>query len=344
MFAKKAGRFVNILIVLTIVAGGLYFLNRHESSAKQQITDDAYVSADWTALSTQVSGIVEKVLIQENSQVRSGDLLATIDDRDFQIAVDAAQAKLASIQASIASRQARLEQQNGVIDQARASVAAVEAGLQLARENESRYRNLAADGSGTVQALQQAQAKLSIELAELEKSRAGLDLAQQQVQVLRAELDKDIADLAQAQAALDSAELKLTYTQIVAPIDGSIGQNSLRVGAFVSSGKPVLAIVPLSEVYVLANFRETQLFRVKVGQTVELEVDAMPGVVLNGTVDSLGPASGVSYSPIAAHNATGNFTKIVQRLPVRISINPNQSFAHNLRVGMSVKSRIMIDN
>ncbi len=180
----------------------------------------------------------------------------------------------------------------------------------------SSYRNQANDGFGTVQALQQADAQLSMQSAGRE----------------------------QAQAAQAAMELKRSYTRITAPIAGTIGQQAIRVGAFIDTGKPLLAIVPLDAVYIAANFRQTQLARVRPGQSVGISVDALPTGKLKGTVESLGPASGVSYSAIAPHNATGNFTKIVQRLPVRISINPGQSTQENLRIGMSVTPTIHIES
>ena len=216
--------------------------------------------------------------------------------------------------------------------------------LVLARANHERYRNLAADGSGTVQAMQQAQSQLNIRLASQEKNQAGLKAAQQQVAILQAELEKAKAALAQAQAAQAAAELKLSYTRITAPVDGTVGQKSVRVGAFVNTGTPLLAIVPLDAVYIQANYRETQLAHIQIGQTVDIKVDALPGATLKGTVESLGPASGVSYSAIAPHNATGNFTKIVQRLPLRIRVDSGQPEANKLRVGMSVVPTIQTRN
>jgi acetyl/propionyl-CoA carboxylase alpha subunit len=207
-----------------------------------------------------------------------------------RIAVNAAKAQVASAQASIASLQAHLIQQETAIRQAQAAVAADDAALKLARVNQARYRNLATDGSGTVQAQQQVEAQLSIQLARGEKSQAGLQAARQQVDILKADLEKARAALAHAQAAQSTAELKLSYTRITAPIGGTIGQKSVRIGAFVNAGKPLLAIVPLDAVYVTANFRETQLARVQTGQAVDIEVDALPGETLQGTVDSDRPA------------------------------------------------------
>ncbi|MES2488152.1 MAG: HlyD family secretion protein [Pseudomonadota bacterium] len=338
--STKAQSFCIALLVMVLILA--VNLNRSESSASTQSTDDAYIQADFTTVAAQVSGRVLEVLVSDNQPVKKGQLIATLDDRDFIVAVDAAKAQVASAQASIASLEAHSVQQQSAIRQARAALAGDNAALKLARENAIRYRNLAADGSGSVQALQQADAQMSMQSAGLEKNQAGVQLALQQLNVLAADLQKAKAALEQAQAARAAVELKLSYTRIVAPIDGIVGQKSIRVGAFIDAGKPLLAIVPLDAVYVTANFRETQLARVQPGQTVQIKVDALPATSLKGTVESIGPASGVSYSAIAPHNATGNFTKIVQRLPVRIKINPGQNTPTNLRVGMSVTPTIKI--
>jgi membrane fusion protein, multidrug efflux system len=343
MALPKTVKILSVASLLVAAAGVLLYLDRPESGAATQSTDDAYVQADFTTVAPQVSGTIQQVLIEDNQPVKEGDLLATIDDRDFVVALNQAQAQVASAQASVVSLGARLVQQETTIRQALAALAADDAGLELARANQARYRNLATDGSGTIQALQQADAQLRIQSATRDRNEAGLQAARQQVDVLKADVEKARAALAQAQAARSAAELKLSYTRITAPVNGTIGQKAVRVGAFVNAGKPLLAIVPLDAVYIAANFRETQLARVEVGQSVEIAVDALPGVALSGTVESLGPASGVSYSPIAPHNATGNFTKIVQRLPVRIRIDPQQPAATKLRVGMSVRPKVRVD-
>ncbi|WP_088142712.1 HlyD family secretion protein [Achromobacter xylosoxidans] len=340
---KKAKVTTKVLLLMLLIGGGLY-LNRPESRASTQSTDDAYVHADFTMVAPQVSGRIDKVLVEDNQPVKQGQLLATIDDRDFVAAVNAARAQAASAQASIGGLQARLVQQESAIRQAQAAVAVDEAALKLARANQTRYRNLATDGSGTIQARQQAEMQASVQLASLEKAQASLLAARQQVDVLAADLEKARAAFAQAQAVQAAEELKLSYTRITAPVDGTVGQKSVRVGAFVNVGKPLLAVVPLDAVYVSANFRETQLARVRPGQTVDIAVDALAGETLTGKVESLGPASGVSYSAVAPHNATGNFTKIVQRLPVRIRINADQPAAAKLKVGMSVTPEIRVDD
>jgi len=300
------------------------------------------VQADFTFVAPQVSGTVDQVLIKDNQRVQKGDLIATIDNRDFVVALDSAKAQANSAKASVASLQAKLTYQDSLVQQAQAAVEADTASLKLAQLNLKRYTNLATDGSGTVQAREEAQAKLAIQKANLHKNQAGLAAAKQQIKILRADIEKAKAALVQAKARVVDAELKLSYTQITAPIDGIVGQKSVRVGAYVNPGSPLLVVVPLDKVFVSANYRETQLANVKVGQEVEIKVDALPGQILRGYVDSLSPASGVSYSAIGAHNATGNFTKIVQRLPVKISLDANQPALKQLRVGMSVVPSISI--
>ncbi|HEY4370590.1 MAG TPA: HlyD family secretion protein [Burkholderiales bacterium] len=327
-------------ILTAVAAGSFFYLDRSEADAARQSTDDAYVQADYTVVAPQVSGRITQVLVADNQPVKPGDLIATIDDRDYAIAVDMARAQVLSAQAAIESLRAGLTRQGAVIHQARATVEADDAAVTLARANQARYSNLAADGSGTVQALQQAEAQLRIQQAGREKNQAAFESTRQQTDILRADLQKAHAAEAQARAQLAEAELKLSYTRITAPLAGTVGEKSVRVGAFVTAGKPLLAIVPLSAIYIEANYRETQLYHVHPGQPVSIRVDALPGVTLKGHVDSMAPASGVTYAAIAPHNATGNFTKIVQRLPVRISIDAGQEEAGRLRVGMSVQPEI----
>jgi membrane fusion protein (multidrug efflux system) len=344
MALPKKAKIASAVLLLTVAIGSVIYLNRPESTASTQSTDDAYIQADYTMVAPQISGTINQVLVKEYQHVKAGDLLATIDDRDFVIAVNAAKAQVASAQASVASLTAHLTQQETAVHQARAAVSMNDAELKLARANRQRYHNLAADGAGTKQALQQAEAQMSVLLASQEKNQAGVLSARQQIDILKADLKKADATLDLARATQAAAELKLSYTHITAPIDGTIGQRSLRVGEYVTTGKSLLAIVPLDAIYIIANFRETQLARVNSGQAVNIKVDAIPDSDLKGVVENIGPASGVSYSAIPPHNATGNFTKIVQRIPVRIHIKTDQSDVSRLRVGMSVTPQIQIND
>ncbi|MEC5342925.1 HlyD family secretion protein [Brenneria populi] len=316
------------VIVLAALAGAFFILNRPEAGASRQSTDDAYVQADFTVVAPQVAGVISQLAVEENQPVRAGDPLVNLDDRDLRIAVDAARATVASLQA-------QRDRQQSAIAQARAAVNASVANLKLADANRSRFTNLARDGSGTLQAKQQAEAQWGIQHAALERDQAGLRAAEQQVAILQAELER-------TRAALADAELKLSYAHIAAPVGGVVAQRAARVGGYVHIGEPLLTLVPLDAVYVEAHFRETQIAHVRVGQPVEITVDALPDIRLRGRVESLGPASGISFSTVPPHNATGNFTKIVQRLPVRIALAPGQKDARRLRVGMSARPTIAV--
>lgn len=317
------------VIAAATVAGAIFILNRPEAQASVQSTDDAYVRADLTVIVPQVSGVITAVTVEDNQRVQAGEPLLRIDDRALRIALDAATATVAGLQA-------QLELQQTLIEQARAVVAASSARLELAKRNLTRSANLARDGSGTVQALESAEAEWATQRATHERDRAGLRSAEQRTAILQAELEK-------ARAEQADASLKLSYTRITAPVDGVVAQRHARVGGYARQGEPLLTLVPLDDLYIEANFRETQLANVQVGQPVDIRVDALPGVRLKGHVESLGAASGASFSPVPPHNATGNFTKIVQRLPVRIQLDPGQEQAQRLRVGMSVRPSVDTD-
>lgn len=340
MSLPRNARIASTVVLVAVVVFGFFLFNRSEADASVQSTDDAYVQADFTVIAPQVAGRIVNVLVEDNQAVKAGDLLAVIDDRDLRVSADSAKAQVTSAHAAIEGLQAQIARQRSAMQQAKATVAVDDANLVLARANRDRFQNLASDGSGTLQALQQAEAQLRIHQATRQKNQAALEAVDLQTTVLHAELQKARASVAQAQATLDAAELNLSYTRISAPVNGTVAHRSVRLGAYVGTGMPLLTLVPLDRVYVEANFRETQLAHVRPGQTVAIAVDGLPGIVLQGRVESLGPASGVSFSSVPPHNATGNFTKIVQRLPVRISIGPDQPAARRLRVGMSVRPAI----
>jgi membrane fusion protein (multidrug efflux system) len=309
-----------------------------------QSTDDAYISADFTVVAPRVAGQISALSVDDNQVVRKGQLLAQIDDRDYAAAVAAAQANVAAAQATIDNVSASIVQQQSLIDQAAAALAAARAGAVFAHADYARYSDLAQHGAGSLQNAQQARSRTDTALADVSRNDAGLKAAKQQVAVLTTQRERAGAALAQAQAALDTARLNLSWTRIVAPIDGVVGQRAVRVGAYVTPGTPMLAVVPLQQAYVVANFQETQLIDVRPGQRAEVRVDTYPGVVLEGTVDSFAPATGVTFAAIAPDNATGNFTKVVQRIPVKIVLRAGQAPLEKLRVGMSVDATIRTDS
>jgi len=331
------------VLLAAVLAGSAYSYSHGEGHGARQSTDDAYVTADFTLVAPKVAGNVLEVLVEDHQAVKKGQLLARIDDRDYAVAIDMAKADLAQAEADLSRLRATVAQQGSAIERAGAAVSADEATLKFARANEARYRDLSSDGSATLQDRQQAESQAQAAAAQHKADSAALTGARQQTAILRAQVEQGEAQVARSKAALEAAELHLSYTKIVAPIDGVVGQRSVRVGAYAQVGAAMLAIVPLQSAYVEANFRETQLARMRVGQRVDIAVDMLPGTTLHGHVASLAPASSVSFSPIAPDNATGNFTKVVQRLPVKIVIDPGQDAARLLKVGMSVTPTVALE-
>jgi membrane fusion protein (multidrug efflux system) len=327
-----------VIVGLVIWACVALFADSHSET-----TNDAYVVADFTLVAPRIPGQLSEVLVEDNQQVKTGQLLVRIDDRDFRAALASAQADVEAGKASVANYDAEIAQQPSLVDQARATLRSDDAAIEFARQNATRYQNLSVSGAGTTQEQQHASSSLAEELAQQAHDRAALVTTEQNLDILRTERAKAPAALAHSEAELEQAKLNLSYTEIHAPVDGKVGRRSVRVGAYVTVGEPLLAIVPLSEAYVVANFQENQLTHMRPGQTVRIKVDTFPGVVINGHVDSLAPATGLSFAPIAPDNATGNFTKIVQRVPVKITIDRGQQAASRLSVGLSVEAKVAVD-
>ena len=304
-------------------------------------TDDAYVQADSTLIAPRVSGIISQVLVTDNQPVKTGQVLARFDDRDYQTALHQATADRETAEAEIGSIDARLVLQASAIDEATQQVTAADAALRFAQQDHARYETLARSGAGTTQSDQQSQSLLVQRTADLARAGAALRAARQQVDVLQASRVKAAAQLAHYQAGEAQARLNLGYTVLTAPVDGTVGARTLRVGQFVQAGTQLMAVVPLNAVYIVANYKETQLTHVRPGQPVEISVDTFPDAMIRGHVDSISPATGLEFALLPPDNATGNFTKIVQRLPVKIVLDRGPgSAADLLRPGMSVEPSI----
>lgn len=324
-------------ILVLVVAGSVYYWRYARFIVS---TDDAYAQADSTILASRVSGYVSAVQVQDNQHVKAGQILAHIDDRDYRATLDQSRADVQAAKADVTNLQAQLSQQDSLIARARASVAASQAALDLAQINRTRYEKMAGIGFGSQQQSQEAEAQAREQVANLQRDHAALATAEREVDVLRAKLDQARALSERSQAMERRAELDVEYTTIIAPIDGTVGARSLRVGQYVQAGTQLLAIVPLRDVYIVANFKETQLTQARSGQHVRLRVDTFPGVDLHGYVDDLAPATGLEFSLLPPDNATGNFTKIVQRVPVKIRLDAGQPLIGRLRPGMSVEAYI----
>jgi membrane fusion protein, multidrug efflux system len=299
-------------------------------------TDDAYVQADNTTVAPKASGYLHEVLVRDNERVKAGQVLARIDQRDFRVALDQAKADVAAARAAIVSKEAQLDIQHAVIDAARATVGVDQAAASFAAQENKRYSDLAATGYGSLQNAQQAQSRIAGAEAAIARDTANLASALKQIDLLKAEIAQAHAALTRAEAVQHQAELNLDYTSIVAPIDGIVGNRTLRTGQFVQAGTQLMSLVPISGAYVVANFKETQLTDVRPGQAVDIAVDMFPGRVVHGRVDSIAPASGQEFALLPPDNATGNFTKVVQRIPVRIALSPDSRAPLELRPGMSV--------
>ena len=306
----------------------------------QQTTNDAFISADFTLVVPRVAGFIKEVLVEDNQQVKAGQLLALIDDRDLRAAAQAADAETLMARAQLQNARATLERQTSVIAQAQATVVSAKAEQAFAEHELNRYNHLAGVGAGTVQNAQQARTRIDQAAARLANVTAVLAAERKQVDILTAQRDAADGGLKRAQAALEMASYELSYTRIVAPQDGMVGERAVRVGAYVTPGSKLLAVVPLDQAYVVANFQETQLTHVQPGQVVQVSVDSLGGETLRGRVESIAPATGVTFASIKPDNATGNFTKVVQRIPVKIVLDPGQAQGQRLRVGMSVEARI----
>jgi membrane fusion protein (multidrug efflux system) len=330
---------LTLALVLGIAAAAYFGYGYATTGRYLETTDDAYVKADSTIISPKVSGYIAQVQVGDNEKVKAGQLLARIDDRDFKAALDQAHADVNASEAAVRNLDAQISLQAPIIEQGTADVAAAEANLQFAQEEQARYDGLMKTGSGTIQRAQQTDAALREKAAQLQHGKSGLLAAQRKVDVLTTDRAKAVAQLDRSRAVEAQAALNLSYTQITAPVDGTVGARSLRVGQYVQAGTQLMAVVPLDAVYVVANFKETQLTHVRNGQPVEIEIDSFHGTKLRGHVDSLSPASGLEFALLPPDNATGNFTKIVQRVPVKIVLD-DHTLTGLLRPGMSAEPTI----
>jgi membrane fusion protein, multidrug efflux system len=303
-------------------------------------TDDAYVGGEVTTIASKVAGFVETVAITDNQAVKAGDLLVKLDDRDYRAQLAHAEANVAAQEAALANLEANAHLQQAMIAQASAEITATAAELDRAQRDVDRYRALAESRDASLQRFQQADADYKKAIAADRKARAALEAAERQLDVIGTQKQQARAALDEAVANRDLARLNVNYTEIRSPIDGVVGNRAVRVGAYATVGAQLLAVVPTRGLWIDANFKENQLAHMRARQPVAITADALPGVTLSGTVASLAPATGAQFSVIPPENATGNFTKIVQRVPVRIVLDGDAADLVALRPGLSVVVRV----
>jgi membrane fusion protein (multidrug efflux system) len=320
-------------IVLGVAAWGLHWWSVgrfHEE------TEDAYVGGEVTVMSAKIAGYISELPVSDNQFVHAGDLLARIDTRDYNAALQRAAGSVDAQQAALVNIKAGLSLQQSLIAKARAGVDAAQAEETRACDDAQRHQDLVKRSAVSLEAAQRAQAAYQSALAGTARARADLQATERQLDVIAAQRLQAAAALEQAKAEQQIAQLNVGYTEIRAPRDGYIGNRKARIGSFVSPGNALLALVPAQGLWVDANFKEDQLRRMQIGQRVSLRADAWPGQELHGRVASLAPATGTQFSVLPAENATGNFTKIVQRVPVRIELDTADSQFGRLRPGLSV--------
>ena len=329
-----------VLVAFGFVALATLRWDEWVGDATTQVTDDAYVRAELTRLSSRVAGEVLTVAVSDFQRVKAGDLLVQIDPADYQAQVDQAEAGVIAAQAALDNIANQVELQYATIAQGEAQRASAEAHQVEAGEEKDRQETLSKTDAGTHQKLEQAVADYARAQADVSASRAVIAAQRHQLEVLSGTKKQRAADIEGAKATLAAAKLKLGYTRIVAPFDGVTGERQVQPGDYVNIGSNLIDVVPLPKVYVIANYKETQLTHVKPGQPVEVTVDSFPGERWRGRVERIAPASGSQFALLPPDNATGNFTKVVQRIPVRIQFDKGQPSLDRLLAGMSVVTRI----
>jgi membrane fusion protein, multidrug efflux system len=329
---------IGAMLLAAVLSGGYVYLDHAEHF---QSTDDAFIAARQSALAPKVAGYITAVPVTDNEHVAAGDVIARIDDRDYRIVLDQAEAQVAAAQASIENIDAQLQVQQAQISANEAQVEQAQAALVFAEQQAARYQDLAKKGAGTVQNEQQYSSQLRQQQAALASAQATLKLAQRQIESLKAQRNSAVASLAQAKAQRDQAQLNLSYTTVTAAQPGRVVNLTAAVGQFAQPGTNLTMFVP-DQIWVTANFKEIQLDRMRPGEPVTLNIDAYPERTIHGHVDSVQPGSGTAFSLLPAQNATGNYVKIVQRVPVKIVMDdPTTDVA--LGPGMSVVPTVRVD-
>jgi membrane fusion protein, multidrug efflux system len=303
-------------------------------------TDDAYVQADTVTIMPKVAAYVTALHVTDNSAFTAGELLIQLDPREFQATVAMAKASLQSAKAGLANAIGQLDEQNEVVAADAAKVQGDRARVAFAQEQLTRFGTLAKDGAATTENWQQAQSDIAVREAAQQSDTATLNAARAQIEVLQSEISQARANVAHAQAVLAKALLNLSYTKIYAPVSGTVANRTVQVGNYVEPGQALFSAVP-NHVYIIANFKETQLTNMRVGQPVDIRVDAFPNLKLRGYVNSFQRGTGSYFALLPPENATGNFVKVVQRVPVKILLDGRDPDAHMIAPGMSVEATVI---
>jgi membrane fusion protein (multidrug efflux system) len=338
---RSAKRLIPVLLgIAVLVLAGIWLARWWTVGRFIESTDDAYLQADSVTVAPKVSGYVTDVYVGDNAVVKAGDPLVRLDTRQYQVALDQAQATIAARTADIQRAQADILQQHANIEQAKAQQQVARVSAQHARDEVQRYAPLAATGAETSERLAELTSTRDQALATLAANTAAVDAAETQIAATTAQIAQARAQLQAAEASARQAHLDLQDTVVRSALAGKVGDRSVRVGQYVQPGTRMLSVVPVQSTYLTANFKETQVGHMRIGQPVILHVDALPGTDLHGVVDSFAPGTGAQFALLPPENATGNFTKIVQRIPVRIRIETGPETRSVLLPGLSVTADV----
>ncbi|MDR6942414.1 HlyD family secretion protein [Mucilaginibacter pocheonensis] len=338
---KKPNKVIPIILGILLIGGIIFGIKEYIYFGKHIDTDDAQIDGDISPVVTRVGGYVDSIYFEENTHVNAGQVLVKIDDRDYKVKLEQAQAAQVGASAGINVNQSQIFANAANSSSARAQVTSNAARLDKVKKDYERYANLVKDGSVTQQQFDQAKADLDVAQANLRASQDQYKAALEQVGTTRSQLKVTNTGVSQRQVDVDFAKLQLSYTRITAPSSGLASKKSIQLGQLVQAGQTLFSIVNDNSLYITANFKETQLTDMKNGQKVDIEVDAYPDMKLEGTVYNFSPATGAKFSLLPPDNATGNFVKVVQRVPVKIKLNASKEVLDKLRPGMSVKVSVI---
>lgn len=325
-----------VTAVAIAVGAGIWWVDRQRHEA----TDNAFVQADNVTVSPQVDGYVAEVLVTDNEAVRAGQVLVRLDTAPLRAKLAQAEAEAAALEAAVRSVDDRARLEQAMIAQKAAGVRSATAEAQLAQAELARYGALADQGWVSPQRAQTARAAASQAEASVAQARATLEAERRSAESLGSTRAQTLAQAQAARAAVEQARINLERAEIKAPVSGVVGARAVRPGQYVRPGSALMSVVPLGDAYVVANFKETQVARLRIGQPVAIKADAFGKQVIPGRIDSFAPATGAEFALIPVENAVGNFTKITQRLPVKIAIDPKSPLAAALRPGLSVEVKV----
>ena len=337
MLKKKLPLVVAAVVAVLLLVGGVFWW---QGKSRWEATDNASVQADTVVISPQVTGYVSEVLVSDNQRVSPGQVLVRLDPSEAKAALDQALANLAAAEAAVKNVDDRRSLETAQIGEASASVDSARAQARLAATDRERYDRLAKAGWVSAQRLQTADATADEARAAVAKAAASLEASRRSAAALGSVREQSLAQVELARAAVETARINLDRTVIRAPVGGVVGARGVRPGQYVRPGGAMLSVVPLGRTYIVANFKETQVGKIRIGQTVHIKADAFPGQEFEGRVDSFAPATGSEFAMIPVENDTGNFTKITQRVPVRIALEPGSPLAAALRPGLSVEVKV----